>query len=92
MEVNVYVVFKQSYQCVTFYIKISPCTYMFVESQQGGTECSVGPCAYHLNRTIYCKCAGASVLFHSPHDQKKSLYCKYFLGNRRHYLLVRTVV
>lgn len=45
---------------------------------------------FKLDNIPYCICACASVLFHLPHDQKKSLYCKYFIDNRRHYLLVCT--
>lgn len=51
-----------------FYIKTLPCTYMFVQSLQGGTECSVGlrVCTIQIGLCVVYVC-----MFRLHRDQKQ---------------------
>lgn len=76
---NVYLIFKQSYQCAIFYIKTFFPLHLHVcfVSQQVGTERSVSQCVYHLKLDnilcMMCLCFCAVAFY--PMTKKRTRAC-----------------
>lgn len=68
---------------------------MFVDSQQGGTECPVAQCVhvpFKVDNVLYMCLCFCAVSFTPMTKKKMSLYCKYFRGDRRQYSLDGSVL